>query len=410
MNRFRLVKDRERNNRSKGYCFVEYVSLESAIAAVQKFNGQFKIGTRTLRADFTNEFSQGEGGGPGGPGGPGTGGRQQQPFGKKKWNNNINNNNGNNAGFGGFNQQLNYSGQPYPNNNAFNNNMNNNNRPQKQQQPQQQQQKFYQQQSQNYTPLPPGPAAMTQLPTGPAALAPSNDNMSQSYGPGGSYGSGLASSTPAAADAMGPQLQANDPISSKLAQVPAPNLLQFLGSAPTLLAQNPAQLADALRASPALTYAALQAMLRMGLVDNTVVAHVVNAASAAAAAGVPYNYLDELKNNPPGAAQQQQVPQPPQPPQVPPQQKQYQQQQQHQQQQQIHQQQQPQQQQQQQQQQQNLPPPPPPPPPTGPGGPGGADQQAALLAQVLQLPDDQLAMLPADQQAMIRQLRASYQG
>ena len=63
---------------------MEYVSLESAIAAVQKFNGQFKIGTRTLRADFTNEFSQGEGGGPGGPGGPGAGGRQQQPFGQEE--------------------------------------------------------------------------------------------------------------------------------------------------------------------------------------------------------------------------------------------------------------------------------------------------------------------------------------
>jgi hypothetical protein len=386
-----LVKDRERNNRSKGYCFVEYVSLESAIAAVQKFNGQFKVGTRTLRADFTNEFSQGEGGGPGGPGG---GGRQQQAFGKKKWNTNINNNNGNNAGFGGFNQQLNYSGQSYPNNNAFNNNMINNSRPQKQQQPQQQQQqKFYQQQSQSYTPPPTGPVATTQPPSGPAALAPSNDGMSQSYGSSGSYGGGSASLGPVAADAMGPQLTATDSISAKLAQVPAPNLLQFLGSAPTLLAQNPAQLADALRASPALTYAALQAMLRMGLVDNTVVAHVVNAASAAAAAGVPYNYLDELKNNPPGASQQQQVPQlplSPKAPQAPQQQEQYQHQQLH-----------------HQQQQQNFPPPPP--PPTGPGG-TDQQQQAALLAQVLQLPDDQLAMLPADQQAMIRQLRASYQG
>ena len=189
--------------------------------------------------------------------------------------------------------------------------MNNNNRPQKQQQPQQQQQKFYQQQETDDTPPPPGPAAMTQLPTGPAALAPGNDNMSHLRSWWLLRQRTCFFSTLRRCrryESLSYKLMTPFPLSWRKCRRQICSSLAWLG---TLLAQNPAA-ADGSAASPALT-CCTAADVRIGSLI-TCCGTRCQCCISAAAAGVPYNYLDELQNNPPGAAQQQQVPQPPQPP------------------------------------------------------------------------------------------------
>lgn len=347
MNRFRLVQDRDKG-RSKGYCFVEYVTLESAIQGVQRFN-TLQIGNRTLRADFTNEFSSNEFGGGGGGQGQGGGmrGGNQGQGGMKKnqgagmgvgggmgnrgqggggmGSSGFGNKQQGGGGYNGQNMNMN-QGQNQAYNNYNGGGFNNQN----------------QQQNQHQT---------------------QNQNQNQAQDP--------------------TKLQVPNEISQTLSQLAPPDLLQFLSSSTELLRQNPVQMMEVFRSNPVLTYAVLQALLLMGLVDNTVVAKVVNAA----AAGAPYNFLEDLPN----IQQQQQI-----------------------QQQQLL-------EQQQQEQQMGMggnsrsssdsPMPPPPPPPDMSQQQQPVDpNQAALISQVLQLSEEQISMLPPDQQAVIRQLKASYQG
>lgn len=150
------------------------------------------------------------------------------------------------------------------------------------------------------------------------------------------------------------------------------------------------QIMTAFNQNPSFTYAVLQALLLMGLVDNTVVAKVVQAT----ATGTPYSFMEDLPQIQRehaakyGYQNQQASTQPPQgfnsqggsgasvPPPPPSEQRQQQQQ--------------PQQPQPQQQAQVDP-------------------NQAALISQVLQLTEEQINMLPPDQQQVIRQLKASYQ-
>lgn len=354
VNRFRLVQDRDKG-RSKGYCFVEYVTLESAIQGVQRFN-TLQIGNRTLRADFTNEFSSNEFGGSGSGGGGGQGqgggmrGGNQGQGGMKK-------NQGAGMGVGGGN----WGQGGGMGNSSFGN---------KQQMPQS---GGYNGQNMNMNM---GVQGQNQAYNNYNGSGFNNQNQQQNQHQ-------THNQNQSQVNAQDPtKLQVPNEISQTLSQLAPPDLLQFLSSSTELLRQNPVQMMEVFRSNPVLTYAVLQALLLMGLVDNTVVAKVVNAA----AAGAPYNFLEDLPN----IQHQQQV-----------------------QQQQLL-------EQQQQEQQMSMgdnrsmsdsPMPPPPPPSEMPQQQQQVDpNQAALISQVLKLSEEQISMLPPDQQAVIRQLKASYQG
>lgn len=352
------------------------MNLDSAIQAVQTFN-TFQVGNRTLRADFTNEFTTNDFGG-GSQGGPGARGNQQggiQGIGMGIGKRSTNNNNFNN------NNSFNNNNNSFNNNNSYNNNngnsnmrggMGNNNFGNK-----------INQQG------PFGNPSMGGMQKG----GPYNNNNNNNYGGGTGRQQGYNNNNQNTSLPDPTQLATPNEISQTLSQLPPPQLLDFLSSSGELLSQNPVQMMEVFRSNPVLTYAVLQALLLMGLVDSQVVAKVVNAA----ASGTPYNFLEDLPN----LKQQQRlasegvtdssanVTRNSTSPEIP------------------------------------LPPPPMPPPSSDQQGlmppssqpqqqqkqPAQVDpSQAALISQVLKLSDEQISMLPPDQQAVILQLKASYQG
>lgn len=182
----RLVTDRE-TNKSRGFAFVEYAELNSAMQAVQVLNGQ-PVGSRTLRVDFSNETT--------------TNFRKDNPGRKPPKNNN--------------------------NNNAFAS-------PQFQPPPQPQTQ--YQQRPQQHPP-------QQQQQHNPMMDVPHN-------------------------------LIVNDNISRTLSQFPPPQLLDVIRNMKLLTSQDPVKASEILHANSHMTYALLQALLLMGLVDKDVVAQAV---------------------------------------------------------------------------------------------------------------------------------------
>lgn len=225
--RFRLVHD-QKTSRSKGYCFVEYASLDDAMAACKEFNIR-QIGTRTLRADFTKDFT----------------GVSVIPHPAG-----VQNNSNGSANEDNLKLWSQKTGNPMPSsfasmnvggnvnfNNINNNNNNNNNqnafakRGVKRDR-WQQRDKPYSSQSQHQ-----------------------NDRFNN-----GNNQSQLPQ----------PTLQANDPISQNLSQIYPPQLLEFLTSIPSLIESSPEQVVSIFRSQPNLAYSTVQALLLMGVVNENV--------------------------------------------------------------------------------------------------------------------------------------------
>lgn len=101
-----------------------------------------------------------------------------------------------------------------------------------------------------------------------------------------------------------PLLSAPDAISQTLSAMPAPQLLDLISQMKGMVAENPAQVTQLFTVAPQLAYAVFQALLLLGLVDTSVLASILQAASAAPAQAPPL---------PPPQQQQQQYPPPPQP-------------------------------------------------------------------------------------------------
>lgn len=253
----RLVTDRE-TNKSRGFAFVEYAELDSAMQAVQTLNGQ-PVGSRTLRVDFSNETT--------------TNFRKDNP-GRKPPKTTYNNNNS--SAFAS--QQLRQQQAQY-------------------QQQQQQQQRPPQQQD-------------------PMKDVPHN-------------------------------LIVNDNISRTLAQFPPPQLLDVIRNMKLLTTQDPVKASEILHTNSHMTYALLQALLLMGLVDKDVVAQAVQ--------GQP---MPTTNNN-----------------------------------------------------HYATPPPPPPPPPPAQSAPLPQDpQEAAMIQQVLALTQDQINSLAPQERNAIIAIREQYGG
>lgn len=217
VSRFRLVHD-QKTSRSKGYGFVEFATLDVAITACKNIQ-TLQIGTRTLRADFTKEFT-GVSVIPG-AGGPVSSGQSNNRFGG--YNNNNNNNNNNYGGYDGGNNDDGFKrGKKdgrwqkkgdFNNNQQFQNQYNNQNN--------------YQRKRDNYQQQQPQVRAT---------------------------------------------LEAEDPISKSLSQVKPEQLIEFFSTIPDLVAQNPDQVSMILHSQPALAYASFQALLLMGITDEDVIA------------------------------------------------------------------------------------------------------------------------------------------
>jgi cleavage stimulation factor subunit 2 len=180
----RLVTDRE-TNKSRGFAFVEFAELNSAMQAVQVLNGQ-PVGSRTLRVDFSNEAT--------------TNFRKDNPGRKPPKKNNSNNS---------------FAPPQF--------------QPPPQPQPQPQQQQQQQQPPQQHNP-------MTDVPH---------------------------------------NLIVNDNISRTLSQFPPPQLLDVIRNMKLLTSQDPVKASEILHTNSHMTYALLQALLLMGLVDKDVVAQAV---------------------------------------------------------------------------------------------------------------------------------------
>ena len=173
-----------------------------------------------------------------------------------------------------------------------------------------------------------------------------------------------------------------DAISKTLATIPPAQLLDMLSQIKTYSEQNPAYAADLLSRAPQLAYAIFQALLLMGLVDTNLLGTVVQQA-ASTPAGAPaasfaarpatnasafqQGYQGQLHTGAPQMYQQSFAPphQPPHP--------------------QAH---------------------PLPQPQSQP--PQGPPDQAALLKQVLDMPQQAVDALPAAERAQIMQLRQTY--
>jgi len=107
---------------------------------------------------------------------------------------------------------------------------------------------------------------------------------------------------------------APDAISETIKAIPAPQLLEILGQMKTLVAQDPLKATELLRQAPQLSYAILQALLLMNLVDPSVLTTVIESAGGTAAAPVaqPQPPPQQYYATPPPQA----VAPTPQPPQV----------------------------------------------------------------------------------------------
>lgn len=178
-----------------------------------------------------------------------------------------------------------------------------------------------------------------------------------------------------------------DAISKTLATIPAPQLLDMLSQIKTYSEQNPAYAADLLARAPQLAYAIFQALLLMGLVDTNLLGTVVQQA-ASTPAGAPLPTAASLPARPATSAPV--IPQgyQGQPPAGTPQMY-----------------------------QQGFAPPPqheqPPlqaqlPSHPQPQQPQGPPDQAALLKQVLEMPQRVVDALPPAERAQIMQLRQAY--
>lgn len=248
--KFHMVHD-QKTNKSKGYCFVEYSTVEIATNAITTIR-QIKIGNRSLRADFTKEFT-------------GISVIPQSSQNQNNNNNGINNENINIPNMQmGFNPNMgrNQQNSNLLNNNDFNSNSSNfngggnqlngmnkrggknnrwgNKKPllpshQSQQQQQQQQQQFPYQSKNSQ---------------GNQALE--NSNLTPSYQR---------------------TLRNFDPMSKILGKISPTQLLEFFTTIQPLV-QNPDQVSSILQSHPDLAYASLQALMLMGFADANVLGTV----------------------------------------------------------------------------------------------------------------------------------------
>lgn len=234
----RLVLDRE-TGRSRGFAFVEYAEINSAIQAVNVLHGQ-ALGSRSLRVDFSNEtttnFNKSN---PGQLPATNVGNTQQllqyhnQQQQKKQQGSNRNHNN-----------------------NSHNNNNSNNYHQQQQHQP--------------TPPLPPPP------PPAPSMPNQHQQNMNE----------------------VPHNLVVNDNISRTLSQFPPSQLLEVIKNMKLLTSQNPVKASEILHANFHMTYSLLQALLLMGLVDKDVVAQAVQGQPAPASSN-HHNYYETPPPPPP---------------------------------------------------------------------------------------------------------------
>lgn len=211
----RLVLDKE-TNKSRGFAFIEYYSIQDAQRAIQSFHG-VPINGRVLRADFANE---------------GSAGRRRQPM-----------NQMNNQGPMG---QMGQMGQMNPMNPM--NPMN---------------------QMNQMNPMNQMPPMMPGFPPPPMPQPPSPQNFQTPSVP--------PSAPPQPSDGVPANLVADDNISRTLSQIPPPQLLQIMTSIRSLISQDQSKASELLHSNMNMTYALVQALLLMGLVDKTVVTQAVQA-------------------------------------------------------------------------------------------------------------------------------------
>ncbi|KAK9448724.1 uncharacterized protein V1518DRAFT_418030 [Limtongia smithiae] len=194
----------------------------------------------------------------------------------------------------------------------------------------------------------------------------------------------IASDKPSSSGSISTQLPAGTPpppnlttpnaISQTLAAFTPPQMLKILQELKAVVMANPANARELLKSSPQLSYAVIQSMLLMGLVDATAVTKAVDPSQLAAQKqqqAQQYQQRVELTPPPPVITARPQQSQP------------------------------------QQLQQQQLPPAPPAAPAVAPRPfnlPPGMDTQA-LIKQVMDLTDAQLAALPEAQRTPIEELR-----
>jgi cleavage stimulation factor subunit 2 len=175
-------------------------------------------------------------------------------------------------------------------------------------------------------------------------------------------------------------LIANDSISRTLSQFPPTQLLEIMSSMKSIISQKPDQASEFLHSNSQVTYALVQALLLMGLIDVNVLAQAVQNQTQVQSS--PSSLMPQTSTPPIQSARlmpQPQIAHPAAPP---------------------------------------LPPPPPPPPassfaPSQPQQPYAPiqnvdPQQAALIKQVLELTDEQINFLPPDQKNTILTLRENY--
>lgn len=168
-----------------------------------------------------------------------------------------------------------------------------------------------------------------------------------------------------------PNIIVNDNISRTLAHLPPPRLLELINTLKMLVSQDANAGHDYFKKNMEVTYSVVQAMLLMGLVDARVVteaassgATAVTPAAAPVQASAPaiqnnYNSMPDYNNRGNSRAYE-------------------------------------------------ASPPPPPPPPQADPLAGVDPQQAALIKQVLELTDEQINYLGADEKATILKLREQY--
>lgn len=175
-----------------------------------------------------------------------------------------------------------------------------------------------------------------------------------------------------------PNLTCPDVISQTLKQLPPPQLLDILSQMKGLVTTNPNQAVELFRQAPQIAYAMFQALLLLGLVDNTVLSAVIEAQQPAPApppqAAPPPPMPPQQQYQPPYAPQQYpQMAQPYMP--TPPAMGQYQ------------------------------PPQPQPPPQAAPSAVPGRDD---LIRQVMSMSIETINSLPPEQRQQIMMLRQQF--
>ncbi|KAG5356666.1 Cleavage stimulating factor 64 [Yarrowia sp. C11] len=253
---FRLVTERgpSENRRSKGYGFVEYSSIPEAERALESLR-DVRIGQRQIRTAFTQDMQQhraerareGYGGGGGRDGGQGYGG-QGQGYGRdggRDYRSPHPDGPGGYGGQGGYGQgghgQGGHGGQYGQGQGGYGG----------------------QGQGQGY--------------------GGQGQGGHGQGGHGGGYGYDRQQSTPNASTpnpstptpAPVPTLTTPDATSTVLSALQPNQLLDLIAHLKTLITKNPAEAAQILQVSEPITYAAVQAMLLMGLIDAKVVQQVV---------------------------------------------------------------------------------------------------------------------------------------